>query len=130
MQRSYADFEYFAAGRNNLNYVEFRLGFMRRHCALTYFCHDMIKGYKDHLEVNIPIDLGGNRTVQLEFFICRRKDAKKKMEELKHLKNYVKNSTAKHYKLTDEEMSSKNSLMIMSEHDEISNHLITSEIGQ
>lgn len=124
MQRSYADFEYYASDRLNLHYVEFRLNFMRRHCALTYFCHDMIKGYKDQLEIQIPIDIG-NRQLPLEFFICRRKDAKKKMEELKHLKNYVKNSNAKNYKLNDDEMANKNSLMIMSEHDEISNHIIS-----
>lgn len=101
MQRSYSDFEYFATGRNNIHYIEFKLNYLRRHCALTYFIHDTIKGYKDHLEINIPIDLGGSRTLPLEFFICRRKDAKNKMNELKHLKEYVKTSNAKHYKLTE-----------------------------
>lgn len=76
MQRSYSDFEYFASGRNNIHYIEFKLTFMRRHCALTYFFHDMIRGYKDQIEISIPIDLGGNRQLPLEFFICRRKDMK------------------------------------------------------
>jgi len=39
----------------------------------------------------------------LEFFICKRKDLKQKMTELAYLKEYVKNSNCKNYRLPESE---------------------------
>jgi hypothetical protein len=85
--------------------------------------------YKDKVYVDIPIDLG-NRVLPLELFICKLKDVKEKMKEMKHLSQYVKNSNTKHYKLTEKQLLNRNNLMIMTEHDEIANNLISEEIGE
>ena len=52
------------------------------------------------MQIEIPIDLG-DRVLPLEVFICRLKDVKEKMKEMKHLNEYVKNSNTKHYKLNE-----------------------------
>jgi hypothetical protein len=40
--------------------------------------------YKDKVYIDIPIDLG-ERILPLELFICKLKDVKEKMKEMKHL---------------------------------------------
>ena len=80
MQRSYSEFHYFASGRKNLLYAEFKMFLCRRHCLLTGGLYDTFKGNTDRVEIGIPIDL--NRELPLEVYICRRKDAKAKMAEL------------------------------------------------
>jgi len=46
------------------------------------------------------------------------------------LGEHVKNSNAKHYRLSDKQQLDKNALMIMSEHDEIANQLIDPKVGE
>ena len=70
------------------------------------------------------------KEIPLEFFICRKKELKSKLQTLTHLSNFVRNSNTKNYRLSDEEMMNKNTLVIMSEHDEIANHMIDEEIGE
>ena len=127
MQRSYSEYDYFASGRKNLLYADFKLYLIRRHCVLTRYLFDLLKGNEDYLELSIPIDIG-DRKLPLEFFMCRRKDMKQKMTELTYLKDYVKNATCKHYRIPEADQN-KNTLMIMSEHDEIANFLIDAQVG-
>ena len=89
---------------------------------------DGFKGHEDYLELSIPIDIG-NRNLPLEFFICKRKDVKAKLTELAYLKDFVKNANCKNYRIPEAEQN-KNTLMIMTEHDEVANQLIDSTIGQ
>ena len=51
------------------------------------------------------------------------------MNTLEYLGNFVKNSNAKNYRLSDADLQSKNAMMIMSEHDEVANQLIDEEVG-
>lgn len=78
--------------------------------------------------MSIPIDLG-SRNLPLELFICKRKDVKQKLQEVAYLKDYVKNANCKHYRIPETEQN-KNTLMILTEHDEIAGQLIDSQIGQ
>ena len=43
------------------------------------------------------------------------------MNKLDYINDFVKNSNAKNYKLNDQQQKEKNALMIMAEHDEITN---------
>ena len=128
MQRSYYDYEYFASGRKNVYYVESQVGLKKRHCLFSSLTFDLLYGNTDKVTINIPLDLGG-RKLPLEFFVCRRKDLKANMSAIQHLSDFVKNSNAKHYRLTDSEVKDKNALMIMAEHDEVTNQLIDEEMG-
>jgi len=120
MQKTYADYEYFASGRKNCKYAEFHLNLIRRHCPITEFGFDFVNGNVDRLVMEIAIDTN-NRDIPLEFFVCRKKDLKSKMKSIDYLSDFVKNASAKNYKIADKDMSNKNLLSIMSEHDEIAN---------
>jgi hypothetical protein len=65
----------------------------------------------------------------LDLFICRRKDIKTKLAQFGYMQDTLKNSNTKNYRLSDREMQGKNALMILSEHDEIANQVITQNIG-
>lgn len=78
MQRSYSEFDYFASGRKNLLYIDFKLYLLRRQCIITKYLHDGFKGNEDYLELSIPIDIG-NRQLPLELFMCKKKDVKQKL---------------------------------------------------
>ena len=127
MQRSYSEFDYFASGRKNLLYADFKLFLIRRQCILTKYLYDTFRGNEDIMDISIPIDIG-ERNLPLEFFICKRKDYKTKMNELSYLKNYVKNVNAKNYRFKESDQN-WNMFMILCEHDEIANNLIDSSIG-
>lgn len=129
MQRSYSEYEYFASGRRNCLYADFKLAMRRRHCLLTTYTYDLFYGTPDTLTVEIPIDLGG-RDLPLEFFICRRKDLKHKLSQMSYLDDFVKNSNAKNYRLSEKQLQEKNALMIMSEHDEVANQLVDAKVGE
>lgn len=129
MHTSYSNFEFLASGRKNMLYAEFKIFLIRRQCLLTSYIHDTIMGYKDRVQIDIPIDIG-DRVLPLEVYICRIKDIKEKMKEFKHLNEYVKNSNTKHYKLSEKQQENRNNLMIMTEHDEVANNLISEEIGE
>ena len=77
--------------------------------------------------IEIPIDLAG-RNLPLEFFICKKKDLKKKLEDLGVGADMIHNSNAKNYRPVNP--ADKNTFVIMSEHDEISNQLIDNNVGQ
>jgi len=74
--------------------------------------------------MEIPIELG--RTIPLEFYICRKKQYKKKIEEYSYFKNLLGISNTKHFRPSE---SNKNAFIIMSEHDEIANQLIDQNVG-
>lgn len=78
IQKGYAEYAYFASGRKNCWYTEFKLNMIRRHCILTRYVMDQYLGTSDTLTIEIPMDLG-DREMPMEFFICRRKDLKAKM---------------------------------------------------
>ena len=120
MQKSYSEFEYFASGRNNCWYTEFKLNLCRRHCLITKFIYDQYAGTQDTMAIEVPLDLAG-KEFPCEFYICRRKDLKSKMASMEYLGDMVKNSNAKNYRLGDKAAAEKNALMIMSEHDEVAN---------
>lgn len=128
MQKTYADYEYFASGRKNCKYAEFHLNLIRRHCALTEYGFDFFNGNVDRLVMEIAIDTGG-KDIPLELLICKKKDLKSKMKSIDYLSDFVKNSAAKNYKIADKDMANKNLLAIMSEHDEIANQIIDAKIG-
>jgi hypothetical protein len=65
--------------------------------------------------IEIPIETN-NRSIALEFLICKKKDLKTKLKEMSYLNDMVYNSNTKHYK---PDANFKNAFMIMSEHDEI-----------
>lgn len=46
-----------------------------------------------------------------------------------YLKDYVKNANCKNYRIPENQQN-KNTLMVLTEHDEIANNLIDSMIGQ
>lgn len=87
---------------------------------LTEFGYDLYAGNVDRLVMEIAVDTGG-RDIPLEFLVCRRKDLKSKMKSIEYLADFVKGANAKHYRLSDKELTSKNALAIMAEHDEIAN---------
>jgi hypothetical protein len=128
MQKTYADYDYFASGKKHCKFAEFHLNLVRRHCVLTEYIYDMYSGNVDRLVIDIALDLG-TRETPIEMYICRRKDLKQKMKAIEHLGEFVKNSNAKNYRLNDEQSSNKNSLVIMSEHDEIANQIINEKVG-
>lgn len=100
MQRSYSDYEYFASGRKNCFYAHFKLGLKHRHCIMTSLTYDLFYGAQDTLTIEAPIDLG-KRETPIEFYICRRKDWKKKSSDLSHLTDMVQIANAKNYKLNE-----------------------------
>ena len=127
LQQSYSEFRYFASGRKNCLFAEFKLSLIRRHCMLTRYTYDLIKGTQDTLVIDLPIDLG-SRNLPLEFFICKKKDLKKKLDDLGTGASMIHNSNAKNYRPANP--AYKNTFVIMSEHDEISNQLIDNNVGQ
>lgn len=100
MQRSYSDYEYFASGRKNSFYAHFKIALKHRHCLMSTMTFDLFYGVSDTLTIEIPIDLNG-RDVPIEFYICRRRDWKKKSSENEHLTDYVQVSNAKNYRLDE-----------------------------
>jgi hypothetical protein len=128
MQRSYALYEYYASGRKNCFYIECKASLKSRHCLTTTLTLDVFNGVQDSVQVLIPIDLKG-RELPMEFFMCKKKDLKNKLGQLSHLGEFVKNSQAKNYRLSDEESKDKHAVMVMAEHDEVSNNLIDEECG-
>jgi len=92
---------------------------------LTRYVFDIYKATQDTLTIDIPIDLAG-RNLPLEFYICKRKDLKKKLEELGDGASMIHNSNAKNYR---PDSADKNTFVVMSEHDEISNQLIDKNVG-
>ena len=130
LQKSYADYEYFASGRKNNWYTEFKINLIRRHCFFTKNIADVYIGNKDTITIEAPIDMGG-KEYPMEFLVCKRKDLKSKMAQFDHLDgDFIKNSNAKHYRLGEKDLSKKNALMIMSEHDEIANQIIDEFVGK
>ena len=129
MQKTYADYDYFASGKKHCKFAEFHLNLVRRHCILTEYIYDMYSGNVDRLVIDIAFDLG-SKDLPLEMYICRRKDLKTKMKSMEHLSEFVKNSNAKNYRLSEKEAANKNSLVIMSEHDEIANQVIDEKVGR
>jgi len=79
----------------------------------------MFTGNFDKLVIEIAIDTG-SRNLPVELFVCKRKELKSKMKSLDSLE-ICKGSNAKNYRLSEKDMANKNSLTIMSEHDEIAN---------
>lgn len=51
------------------------------------------------------------------------------MAQYEYMKETLKNSNTKNYRLSESEQQSKNALMILCEHDEIANQVITQIIG-
>ena len=129
VQISYSEYEYFASGRKNCWYTMFKLNMKRRHCLLTNYVLDKYLGTLDTMTIEIPMNLD-SKEYPIEFFICRRKDLKAKMAAMEYLSDMVKNSNAKNYRLGDKEAQDKNALMIMSEHDEVANHLVDEVVGK
>mmetsp|Transcript_8631 Transcript_8631/g.14602 ORF Transcript_8631/g.14602 Transcript_8631/m.14602 type:complete len:269 (+) Transcript_8631:380-1186(+) len=127
MQRSYSEYEYFASGRQNVFYAEANLSLRKRHCLFTTLLFDLTSQTEDLVQFNIPLNLPKN--MPLEFLVCRRKDLKGRVSKLTNPGNFIKNPNSKHFKLSEAEASSKNSLMVLAEHDEISNNLIDQEVG-
>lgn len=85
---------------------------------MTTLSYDMYYGTPDTVTIEIPIDLP--RDLQMEFMMVRKKDMKAKLAALPYLNDFVKSSNAKNYKLGDK-IGSNNSLVILSEHDEVTN---------
>lgn len=85
-------------------------------------------GKTDTVTIDVPIDLNG-REMPLDLFICRRKDIKAKFAQFAYMQETLKNSNTKHYRLSEKEQQNKNALMILCEHDEIANQVITEKIG-
>ena len=81
----------------------------------------MYHGTPDTVTIEIPIDIG--RDLQMEFMILRKRDLKAKLAALPYLNDFVKSSNAKNYKLGDK-IADKNGLVILSEHDEVTNSII------
>jgi hypothetical protein len=65
----------------------------------------------------------------LDLFICRRKDIKANLARFGYMQDTLRNSNTKNYRLSEREQQSKNALMILGEHDEIANQVITPNIG-
>lgn len=87
-------------------------------------------GIKDTVQIDIPLEAGTNAApTPIEFYICKKKDIKAAQVNIPHLKEFVKNSNPKHYRLADSQLSDKNTYMINSEHDEITNQIISKEVG-
>ena len=78
---------------------------------MTSLTYDLFYGTADALTIEVPLDLG-SRDMPLEFFICRRKDWKKRAGELAHLADFVSGANAKNYRLSDKQLSDRNALMI------------------
>jgi hypothetical protein len=125
VQKSSSEFVYFASGRKNCVFAEFRINLIRRQCLLTH-AQDLWKGKLDTLTIDIPIDTN-SKFLPVEFLIIKKKDLKAKMTEHTYLGDMVYNSNTKHYR--PENMASKESFMIMSEHDEVANQLIDDKVG-
>lgn len=128
MQVGYDQYHYFASGRKNCMYLDFKIETIRRQCILTQLAYDFPMGKTDTLTIDVPIDLNG-RQMPLDLLICRRKDIKAKLAQFGYMQDTLKNSNTKNYRLSDREMQGKNALMILSEHDEIANQVITQNIG-
>lgn len=122
LQKSYSEYYYFASGRKNIVFAEFKMYLVRRFCLLTKFLYDPIRSTRDQLVIEIPIETGG-KNIPLEFCICKKRVLKAKLEELP----MIHNSNAKNYK--PEDSADKNSFAILSEHDEISNQLVDERVG-
>ena len=67
---------------------------------MTSLTYDLFYGYQDTLTIEVPIDTG-KRDIPIEFYMCRRKDWKKKSNELSHLTDMVSIASAKNYKLNE-----------------------------
>jgi len=109
-------------------FAEFTLSLIRRHCFFTKYFIDPWMGKKDTLQIDVPIQ-HANTSLPLEFFMCQKRDLKKRLAELTHINSMLGNSNTKNYRLSDKDAADKSTLMVMSEHDEIANHLIDAKVG-
>lgn len=68
-QISDQEFDYFASGRKNCLYMNFKLELIRRQCAFTKYIVDIPQGKRDMLTIDIPLDTSA-KEVPLELLIC------------------------------------------------------------
>jgi len=125
LQKSSYEYVYFGSGRKNCIFAEFKLNLIRRQCVLTHI-YDTLMGNKDTITVDIPMDPANNRTIPIEFLICKKKDLKAKLKEFEYMNDMVYNSNTKHYK---PDAQFKNAYMVMSEHDEVASQLVDQRVG-
>ena len=114
VEKSSFEYIYFASGRKNCMFAEFRLNLIRRQCLLTNL-YDVVSGNQDLMTIDIPIDTS-SKSLPLEFLIVQKKDLKAKLKEFQYMSDMIYNSNTKHYK---PDASFRNPFMIMSEHDEV-----------
>jgi hypothetical protein len=124
VEKSAFEYIYFASGRKNCIFAEFRLSLIRRQCVMSNI-YDIVSGNSDIMTIDIPIDVK-DRNVPLEFLICKKRDLKGKLKEFDYLNDMVYNSNTKNYK---PDAQFKNAFMVMSEHDEIASQLIDARVG-
>ena len=102
IQKSYAEYDYFASGRKNCFYTMFKLGLRRRHCLITANIMDAYVGKTDTLTIEIPIDLKG-RELPLEFLVVPKKDLKSFYNTYQYAESMLKSSNSKHLKYSEQE---------------------------
>ena len=91
-------------------------------------------GTSDQLIIDVVLDPNNDNCSKkalppIEFMICRQKDFKKKVGELKYLETLCKNTKCKSYTVSDKDLANNNTYMVLAEQDEIANGIVTKKIG-
>ena len=84
---------------------------------------DAYVGKTDTLTMEIPIDLKG-RELPLEFLVVPKKDLKSFYNTYQYAESMLKSSNSKHLKYSEQEQLQKSSVLVMSEHDEVTSQII------
>lgn len=133
MAQSYTRFDFFASGRKNVIHTELKFFLKKRHCLLSNFIADPILGTSDQLYIEVPLDPNNDNLRKplppIEFMICKMKDYKNKCKELKQIETMCKSSKCKSYTVKEDDMIKKDTYMVLAEHDDIANGIVTKKIG-
>lgn len=133
MAQSYTRFDFFASGRKNVIHTELRFFLKKRHCLLSNFIADPILGTTDQLHIEIPLDPHNDNLRKpvppIEFMICKLKDYKNKIKEIRHLETLCKSSKCKSYTVKEDDLVKKDTYMVLAEHDDIANGIVTKKVG-
>jgi hypothetical protein len=94
---SYNEYHYYASGRVNCLYALFKFDLKKRHCLFTTVGMDIIWPTRDHVFVEVPIDVpeyqladgATTKHIPFELLICKLRDLKNIQSTFIYLKKFV-----------------------------------------
>jgi hypothetical protein len=111
---SYHEYQFYATGRNNIQFALMNINLQRRQDLFTMFFLNFFFAEKDRVTIEVPIDIPDQVSLPIEMMIIQKKDSKVAMSNMPHLKKFIKTVEIKN-------LSSEVSLCAMAETSEVAN---------